>query len=72
MKKGDFVKCVVSHDEGFTVGNEYQIAAGPGDDCIVFDGDIVGEHAMIIFSDTGNACYCLQSECEFGVWELVE
>lgn len=72
MKKGDFVKCLISHDIAVTTGNSYEIVAVEGDIDFVCGGEVL-PGGFIVHSDYGYGIYCINTgSCAFGEWELVE
>lgn len=76
MNKGDFIKCIESSDDGFTVGNEYEVLAIEGDLDIsnvssLFDG-VVGKNCICLKADCGEIVYAVYPYCCFGSFELVK
>lgn len=75
MEKGQIVKCVESHDSSnITVGKEYVITSGKGDERESFAGftdSIDDDVRAMITDDDGDSITIIIPECHFGKWEVV-
>jgi hypothetical protein len=74
IKKGDKVKCLACYDGEFTVGEVYEVQAGPGDDDDTANQEgTVLNNSFILACDSGQHCYCISipGYCLFGKWEKV-